>query len=109
MLVKLEVVKEVYQPSEPIMKNGKDSGERYPESWSLLCLDKTEPADCRMEEMVFYKLKPSERDVYYGKTVGKTLTMGVDRITHNKTGSRAMLQGRILPDTHTHAEANGKK
>jgi hypothetical protein len=97
MLAKLTVVKEVYQPSEPI--KGKP-GESYPESHSLLCLDMSEPQECRMEEMAFYRLKATELPLYWGKSVGKTLMVAIDKIQHNKTGSRASLLGRILPDTY---------
>ena len=55
MITKLTVFKEVH--------NSWDANERRKagEAWDLLCLDVSEPAEHRMEEMLYYRLKPEER------------------------------------------------
>ena len=55
MITKLTVFKEVH--------NSWDANDKRKagEAWDLLCLDVSDPAEHRMEEMLYYRLKPEER------------------------------------------------
>jgi hypothetical protein len=90
MITKLTVFKEVY--------NSWDANEKRKagEAWDLLCLDISEPAEHRMEEMLYYRLKPEERQAYWGKTVGKTIEVGIAKIRHGDNGGKATLLGQII-------------
>ena len=55
MIMTLTVFKEVHNTWPP--KNGKPGGEAY----DLLCMDMSNPAEHRMEEMLYYRTKDEER------------------------------------------------
>jgi urate oxidase len=76
MVVKLEVFKTVHNTWPA--KNGMAAGE----SFDLLCLDVSHPTEHRMEEMLFYRTKPEERETHYVNGTGKTITVGVAKIRH---------------------------
>ena len=71
MVVKLEVFKTVHNTWPA--KNGMAAGE----SFDLLCLDVSNPPEHRMEELLFYRTKPEEREAHYVNGTGKTITVGV--------------------------------
>lgn len=92
MIVKLEIFKAVHNswPAKGAMAAG--------ESYDLLCLDVSQPAEHRMEEMLYYKTKPDERELYFVGGAGKTIHVGVTRIRHVGTSGKASLIGSIIPD-----------
>ena len=75
-------------------KNGKPAGESY----DLLCMDMSVPAEFRMEEMLYYRTKDDERPKLWGKSVGTTLQVGVAKIRHGENGGKATLLGSIIPE-----------
>ena len=90
MITKLTVFKESYNSWDA--KNDRKAGEAF----DLLCLDVSEPAEHRMEEMLYYRLKPEEKMNYWGKSVGKTLEVGISKIRHGDNGGKATLVGKII-------------
>ena len=90
MIAKLTVFKEVH--------NSWDANEKRKagEAWDLLYLDVSEPAEHRMEEMLYYRLKPEERPALWGKAVGKTIEVGISKIRHGDNGGKATLVGKII-------------
>jgi hypothetical protein len=90
MITKLTVFKEVHNSWEANEKR------KAGEAWDLLCLDISEPAEHRMEEMLYYRLKPTERVTYWGKAVGKILEFGISKIRHGDNGGKATLIGTII-------------
>ncbi len=90
MVTKLTVFKEVH--------NAWDANDKRKagEAWDLLCLDISEPAEHRMEEMLYYRLKPEERLAYWGKCVGKIIEVGIAKIRHGDNGGKATLIGKII-------------
>src|SRR5215469_10710675 len=62
MVVTLTVFKEVHNTWPA--KNGKPGGE----SFDLLCMDMSNPAEHRMEEMLYYRTKEEERPKIWGKS-----------------------------------------
>jgi hypothetical protein len=92
MVVTLTVFKEVHNSWPP--KNGKPGGE----SFDLLCMDMSQPAEHRMEEMLYYRTKEDERARLWGHTVGTTIQVGVSKIRHGDNGGKATLIGSILAE-----------
>jgi hypothetical protein len=92
MVVTLTVFKEVHNTWPA--KNGKPSGE----SFDLLCMDMSNPAEHRMEEMLYYRTKEEERPKIWGKSVGQTIQVGVTKIRHGDNSGRATLIGSIITD-----------
>lgn len=92
MVVKLEVFKTVHNTWPA--KNGMAAGE----SFDLLCIDVSNPPEHRMEEMLFYRTKPEERETHYVNGTGKTITVGVAKIRHADKGGKATIIGSIIPD-----------
>jgi hypothetical protein len=66
------------------------------ESWDLLCMDNSNPAEYRMEEMLYYRTKEDERPKVWGKSVGTTIQVGVSRIRHGENGGKATVIGSII-------------
>ena len=77
MLVRILVQKEVIKPASPKKTDtGKEiPGEFWPEGYQFWCLDASNPPEHRMEETFYYKLKPEEKDIYWGKAVDKVMTV----------------------------------
>ncbi len=92
MIMTLTVFKEVHNTWPA--KNGKPGGEAY----DLLCMDMSQPAEHRMEEMLYYRTKDEERHRVWGKSVGTTLQVGVARIRHGDNGGKATLLGSIIAE-----------
>jgi hypothetical protein len=93
MKIKLQVFKEVHNTWPP--RNGKPGGE----SFDLLCMDMSEPAEHRMEEMLYYRTKEEERAKVWGKSVGTLIEVGVSRITHGQNGAgKAVLVGSLITE-----------
>lgn len=92
MVVTLTVFKEVHNTWPA--KNGKPGGE----SFDLLCMDMSNPAEHRMEEMLYYRTKDEERPKIWGKSVGTTIQVGVTKIRHGDNSGRATLIGSIITD-----------
>jgi hypothetical protein len=92
MVIKLEVFKTVHNTWPA--KNGMAAGE----SFDLLCIDVSHPPEHRMEEMLFYRTKPEEREAHYVNGTGKTITVGVAKIRHADKGGKATIIGSILPE-----------
>jgi hypothetical protein len=90
MITKLTVFKEVYNTWDA--KGDRKAGEAH----DLLCLDASEPTEHRMEEFLYYRLKPDEKSLYWGKAVGKTLEVGISKIRHGDNGGKATLVGKII-------------
>lgn len=92
MVVKLEVFKTVHNtwPAKKDMPAG--------ESYDLLCIDVSNPPEHRMEEMLFYRTKPEERETHYVNGTGKTITVGVAKIRHADKGGKATIIGSIIPE-----------
>src|ERR1017187_9764894 len=65
MVVKLEVFKTVHNTWPA--KNGMAAGESY----DLLCIDVSNLPEHRMEEMLFYRTKPEERETHYVNGIAK--------------------------------------
>ena len=86
----LTVFKEVHNTWAANEKRG--AGESY----DLLCMDMSQPSEHRMEEMLYYRLKPEERPVMWGKSVGQTLQVGVSKIRHGENGGKATMLGKII-------------
>ena len=92
MIMTLTVFKESHNTWPA--KNGKPAGESY----DLLCMDMSVPAEFRMEEMLYYRTKDDERPKLWGKSVGTTLQVGVAKIRHGENGGKATLLGSIIPE-----------
>jgi hypothetical protein len=92
MIVKLEVFKTVHNTWPA--KNGMAAGESY----DLLCIDVSNPPEHRMEEMLFYRTKPEEREAHYVNGTGKVITVGVAKIRHADKGGKATIIGSIIPE-----------
>ena len=92
MIAKLTVFKETYGSWAANTKRAAG------ESWDLLCLDVSEPPAHRMEEMLYYRLKPDEKEKWWGKTVGKSLVVAIHKIRQGENGGKAVIQGMILDD-----------
>ena len=92
MVIKLEVFKTVHNTWPA--KNGMAAGESY----DLLCIDVSNPPEHRMEEMLFYRTKPEEREAHYVNGTGKTITVGVAKIRHADKGGKATIIGSIIPE-----------
>jgi len=92
MIVKLEIFKAVHNawPAKGTMSAG--------ESYDLLCIDVSQPAEHRMEEMLYYRTKLEERELYFVGGTGKTIHVGVTKIRHAEKGGKASLIGSIIPD-----------
>jgi len=90
MVFTLEVFKEVHNAWPA--KNGKPAGE----SWDLLCMDKSNPPEHRMEEMLYYRTKEDERARLWGKSVGTMIQVGTSKIRHGDNGGKATLLGSII-------------
>ena len=90
MIMTLIVFKEVHNTWPA--KNGKPAGESY----DLLCMDQSNPAEHRMEEMLYYRTKEEERPRVWGKSVGTTIQVGVSKIRHGDNGGKATLLGSII-------------
>jgi hypothetical protein len=90
MIMTLEVFKEVHNTWPA--RNGKPAGESY----DLLCMDKSNPAEHRMEEMLYYRTKEEERPRLWGKSVGNTIQVGVSKIRHGDNGGKATLIGSVV-------------
>jgi hypothetical protein len=61
-------------------------------------MDMSQPAEHRMEEMLFYRMKDEERSRLWGQTVGTTIQVGVARIRHGDNGGKATLLGGIIAE-----------
>src|ERR1039458_7635217 len=92
MIMTLIVFKEVHNTWPA--KNGKPAGESY----DLLCMDQSNPAEHRMEEMLYYRTKEEERPRVWGKSVGTTIQVGVSKIRHGDNGGKATLLGSIITE-----------
>jgi hypothetical protein len=92
MVVKLEVFKTVHNTWPA--KNGMAAGESY----DLLCIDVSNLPEHRMEEMLFYRTKPEERETHYVNGTGKTITVGVAKIRHADKSGKATIIGSIIPE-----------
>jgi len=90
MIIKLLVFKETY--------NNWPANDKRPagESYDLLCLDVSDPAEHRMEEMLFYRLKAEEKTAMWGKAVGTTIEVGCSKIRHADKGGKATMLGKII-------------
>jgi hypothetical protein len=84
MIFTLEVFKEVH--NQWPAKTGKPAGESY----DLLCMDKSNPPEHRMEEMLYYRTKEDERARVWGKSVGTLIQVGASKMesTRWRHGSR---------------------
>jgi hypothetical protein len=93
----LEVLKQQHNKArEKKDKDGKPDG-MYPESFSLVCLDKSMPAKHRMEEMLNYRLRPEEKALVWDKAEGKLIEIGVSKIRHSEFGDKkATMIGEII-------------
>jgi len=92
MIMTLTVFKEVHNTWPA--KNGKPGGESY----DLLCMDMSQPPECRMEEMLYYRTKDEERAKLWGKTMGTTIQVGVTKIRHGENGGKATVLGGIISE-----------
>jgi len=92
MIMTLTVFKEVHNTWPA--KNGKQAGESY----DLLCMDNSNPAEHRMEEMLYYRTKEEERAKLWGKSVGTTIQVGASKIRHGENGGRATVLGSIIAE-----------
>ncbi len=92
MIMQLTVFKEVHNTWPA--KNGKPAGESY----DLLCMDNSNPAEHRMEEMLYYRTKEDERSKVWGKSVGNTIQVDVSKIRHGDNGGKATLLGSIITE-----------
>ena len=90
MIMTLTVFKEVHNTWPA--KNGKPAGEAY----DLLCMDMSQPAEHRMEEMLYYRTQDMDRQRIWGKSVGTTIQVGVAKIRHGDNGGKATLLGSII-------------
>jgi len=90
MIMTLTVFKEVHNTWPA--KNGKPAGEAY----DLLCMDMSQPAEHRMEEMLYYRTQDTDRQRIWGKSVGTTIQVGVAKIRHGDNGGKATLLGSII-------------
>lgn len=90
MIMVLTVFKEVHNTWPA--KNGKPAGESY----DLLCMDNSNPAEHRMEEMLYYRTKEEERAKLWGKSVGTTIQVGASKIRHGENGGKATVLGSII-------------
>jgi hypothetical protein len=61
-------------------------------------MDMSNPAEHRMEEMLYYRTKDDERARVWGKSVGTTLQVGVAKIRHGENGGKATLLGSIITE-----------
>jgi hypothetical protein len=61
-------------------------------------MDISQPAEHRMEEMLYYRTKDEERSKVWGKSVGNTIQVGVSKIRHGDNGGRATLIGSIITE-----------
>ncbi|HEX7569728.1 MAG TPA: hypothetical protein VF492_04430, partial [Verrucomicrobiae bacterium] len=68
------------------------------ESYDLLCLDVSNPTEHRMEEMLYYRTKPEERELYFVNGTGKIIQVGVAKIRHADKSGKATIIGSIIPD-----------
>jgi hypothetical protein len=59
-------------------------------------MDKSNPSEHRMEEMLYYRTKEEERSKVWGKSVGTMIQVGVSKIRHGDNGGRATLLGSIV-------------
>ena len=93
MIVKLEVFK-------PVHNTWTAKGDRAAgESFDLLCIDVSNPPEHRMEEMLYYRTKPEERELHYVNGTGKVIQVGVSKIRHADKGGKATIIGTIIaPD-----------
>jgi len=91
MIMQLVVHKEVFNKWDANPTTGMKAGE----SFDLLCLDVSDPAEHRMEEMLYYRLKPAERQ-FWGTFPGKTISVGVAKIKHGDKTGKATLIGSLL-------------
>jgi hypothetical protein len=64
-------------------------------SHNLVCIDMSQPADCRMTETVSYRLKEEEIPRHWDKSLDKTIEVVCRRIAHSKSG-KASLIGEIV-------------
>ena len=64
-------------------------------SHNLVCIDMSQPADCRMTETVSYRLKEEEIPRHWDKSLDKTIEVICRRIAHSKA-SKASLIGEII-------------
>jgi 2-phospho-L-lactate transferase/gluconeogenesis factor (CofD/UPF0052 family) len=85
-----EVFKEVHNTWPA--KEGRPAGE----SWDLLCMDKSNPPEHRMEEMLYYRTKEDERARLWGKSVGTLIQVGMSKIRHGDKGGKATVIGSII-------------
>ena len=92
MIVKLEVIKTVHNtwPAKKEMPAG--------ESFDLLCIDVSNQHEHRMEEMLYYRTKPEEREAHYVNGTGKVITVGVAKIRHADKGGKATIIGTIITE-----------
>jgi len=51
-----------------------------------------------MEEMLYYRTKPEEREQYFVNSADRIIHIGVSRIIHAAQGGRATLLGSIIPE-----------
>ena len=73
------------------------NGREASESYNLVCVDMSHPADSRMTESISYRLKESEIPKYWDKSMDKTIEVICRRIAHSKAG-RASLIGEIVEE-----------
>jgi hypothetical protein len=66
-------------------------------SHNLVCIDMSQPAECRMTETISYRLKDEEIPKHWDKAMDKTIEVVCRRIAHSKSG-KASLIGEILDD-----------
>ncbi len=90
MIMELTVFKEVHNTWPA--RDGRPAGE----SWDLLCMDHSNPAEYRMEEMLYYRTKEDERPRIWGKSVGTTIRVGVSKIRHGDNGGKATIIGSVI-------------
>jgi hypothetical protein len=64
-------------------------------SHNLVCIDMSQPAECRMTESISYRLKDEEIPKYWDKVMDKVIEVICRRFAHSKSG-KASLIGEIV-------------
>lgn len=64
-------------------------------SHNLVCIDMSQPPECRMTENISYRLKDEEIPKYWDKIMDQTIEVVCRRIAHSKSG-KASLIGEIV-------------
>lgn len=72
-------------------------------SHNLVCIDMSQPPECRMTESISYQLKDSEVMKHWNNSMDKVIMVTCRRIAHTKAG-RAMLIGEIVEEPKQQAK-----